>query len=143
MKCPKCNSTQTLKNGHRRERQCKKCKQCGSQFLEFYRSWRYSDDVKQLCIKMYLNGMGLRGIERVTEIHHTTVMHWIREAGHQLRVGNIRVKTCTVITSCGDGGIVPRARGRVQVFTGVRVLRMHLNLKRFLKSQTLMNYKRL
>ena len=22
---------------------------------------------------------------RVTEIHHTTVMHWIREAGHQLR----------------------------------------------------------
>ncbi len=33
---------------------------------------------------MYLNGMGLRGIERVTEIHHTTVMHWIRDAGHQL-----------------------------------------------------------
>lgn len=25
--------------------------------------------------------MGLRGIERVTNIHHTTVMHWIREAG--------------------------------------------------------------
>jgi transposase-like protein len=24
--------------------------------------------------------MGLRQIERVTEIHHTTVMHWIREA---------------------------------------------------------------
>jgi IS1 family transposase len=34
---------------------------------------------------MYLNGMGLRGIERVTEIHHTTVMHWIRAAGHQMR----------------------------------------------------------
>lgn len=34
---------------------------------------------------MYLNGMGLRGIERVTEIHHTTIMHWIREAGHQLQ----------------------------------------------------------
>jgi insertion element IS1 protein InsB len=33
---------------------------------------------------MYLNGMGLRGIERVTEIHHTTIMRWIREAGHQL-----------------------------------------------------------
>ena len=28
--------------------------------------------------------MGLRGIERVTEIHHTTIMHWIREAGEQL-----------------------------------------------------------
>jgi len=33
---------------------------------------------------MYLNGMGLRGIERVTGIHHTSVMHWIREAGHSL-----------------------------------------------------------
>ena len=34
---------------------------------------------------MYLNGMGWRGIERVSDIHHTTVMHWIREAGHEVR----------------------------------------------------------
>ncbi len=33
---------------------------------------------------MYLNGMGLRGIERVTDIHHTTIMHWVREAGLEL-----------------------------------------------------------
>jgi hypothetical protein len=33
---------------------------------------------------MYLNGMGLRGIERVTEIHHTTVMHWIRKVAATL-----------------------------------------------------------
>lgn len=81
MKCPNCNSKQTFKNGHRKDRQCYKCKACGRQFLESYHRWRYSDDVKQLCIKMYLNGMGLRGIERVTDIHHTTVMHWVREAG--------------------------------------------------------------
>ena len=85
MKCPQCASTQTAKNGHRRSRQCYKCKQCGRQFLESYRPWRYSEDVKQLCLKMYLNGMGLRGIERVTEIHHTTIMYWIRETGHQLK----------------------------------------------------------
>ena len=82
MKCPNCNSPETIKNGRRKERQSYKCKQCGRQFLESYRPWRYSDDVRRLCIKMYLNGMGLRGIERVTEIHHTTVMNWIREAGH-------------------------------------------------------------
>ncbi|MBW4489465.1 MAG: IS1 family transposase [Trichocoleus desertorum ATA4-8-CV12] len=85
MKCPQCHSTHTTKNGHRRGRQCYKCKQCGRQFLESYRPGAYSDDIKQLCLKMYLNGMGLRGIERVTEIHHTTIMHWIREAGHPLR----------------------------------------------------------
>jgi len=83
MKCPNCNS-ETVKNGRRKERQSHMCKHCGRQFLESYRPWRYSDDVRQLCIKMYLNGMGLRGIERVTNIHHTTVMHWIRNAGHEL-----------------------------------------------------------
>ncbi len=34
---------------------------------------------------MYLNGMGLRGIERVTDIHHTTVMAWVKEAGLNLK----------------------------------------------------------
>lgn len=33
---------------------------------------------------MYLNSMGLRGIERVTDIHHTTIMAWVREAGLNL-----------------------------------------------------------
>ncbi len=33
---------------------------------------------------MYLNGMGLRGIERVTDIHNTTVMGWIKQAGLRL-----------------------------------------------------------
>jgi insertion element IS1 protein InsB len=35
-------------------------------------------------MKMYLNGMGLRAIERVTEIHHTTVINWIQDAGIKL-----------------------------------------------------------
>lgn len=58
--------------------------QYGRQFLESYRPWSYSNDVKQLCMKMYLNGMGLRAIERVTQIHHTTLIHWIRQAGINL-----------------------------------------------------------
>jgi len=33
---------------------------------------------------MYLNGMRLRGIEGVTGIHHTTMIHWIRKAGCQI-----------------------------------------------------------
>jgi len=32
---------------------------------------------------MYLNGMGWRGIERVRGIEHTTVRHWVSEAGHE------------------------------------------------------------
>ncbi|MBD2495707.1 IS1 family transposase [Nostoc sp. FACHB-280] len=80
MQCPRCHSTQTAKNGRRKNRQCYKCKHCGRQFLETYHSWSYSNDIKQLCLKMYFKGMSLREIERVTEIHHTTVLHWLRQA---------------------------------------------------------------
>ncbi len=33
---------------------------------------------------MYVNGMGFRGIERVTGVHHTTVMNWVRTVGERL-----------------------------------------------------------
>ena len=84
MKCPKCNSEKTTKNGRRRGKQCYKCLDCGRQFVESPVERSYPPEVRQLCLKMYLNGMGLRGIERVTEIHHTTVMNWIKEAGIKL-----------------------------------------------------------
>jgi hypothetical protein len=29
---------------------------------------------------MYVNGMGFRAIERVTEIHHTTIIGWLKQA---------------------------------------------------------------
>ena len=84
MKCPKCNSSQIVKNGYRRGKQCFRCRQCDRQFVPNPRNKPYSPEVKQLCLKMYLNGMGLRGIERVTEIHHTTIMNWIKDAGLKL-----------------------------------------------------------
>jgi AcrR family transcriptional regulator len=34
MICPHCHSTQLLKNGHRRGKQCYRCKDCGRQFVE-------------------------------------------------------------------------------------------------------------
>ena len=33
---------------------------------------------------MYLNGMGFRAIERVTGIHHTTIINWVKESGEEL-----------------------------------------------------------
>ena len=84
MKCPQCNSIRIFKNGYRRGKQSFRCRQCGRQFVCDPQKQPYSSEVKQLCIKMYLNGMGLRAIERVTEIHHTTVINWIKEAGIKL-----------------------------------------------------------
>lgn len=33
---------------------------------------------------MYVNGMGFRGIERVKGVHHTTIIHWVKQVGGQL-----------------------------------------------------------
>ena len=84
MKCPKCSSNKTSKNGYRRGKQCFRCRECGRQFVLNPKQQPYPPEVKQLCLKMYLNGMGLRGIQRVTEIHHTTIMNWIKDAGLKL-----------------------------------------------------------
>ncbi|PIG90414.1 IS1 family transposase [Gloeocapsopsis sp. IPPAS B-1203] len=81
MKCPKCESTQISKNGRHHGKQNYVCKQCGRQFVESYSPKGYSDDVKRICLRMYVNGMGFRAIERVTGINHNTIINWVKLAG--------------------------------------------------------------
>lgn len=85
MECPNCQSTHINKNGHKRGQQNYICKNCGRQFIEDYKPHKgYSETVKIECLKMYVNGMGLRAIERVKNIHHTTIIYWIKQMGNQL-----------------------------------------------------------
>ncbi len=58
MQGPKCGSQHILKNGHRRGKQNHICVTCGRQFIDQYHPQGYRDQIKQLCLKMYVNGMG-------------------------------------------------------------------------------------
>ena len=51
---------------------------------ESYEVKGYHSQVKKICLEMYLNGMGFRAIERVTGIHHTTIMIWVKESAQKL-----------------------------------------------------------
>ena len=85
MQCPQCQSTHIRKNGIKRGKQNHICVSCGRQFIERYEVSRgYSDEVKRECLKMYTNGMGFRGIERVKGVHHTTVIYWVKQVGENL-----------------------------------------------------------
>lgn len=85
MNCPDCQSNHIRKNGHRRGKQNHICVDCRRQFVENPKPHRgYSDEVRTLCLKMSVNGMGFRGIERVTDIHHTTVINWVKQVGEHL-----------------------------------------------------------
>jgi len=85
MECPKCHSRHVRKNGHKRGKQNHICVDCQHQFVLEPKPHRgYSEETKRLCLKMYLNGMGFRGIERVTGVHHTTVINWVKQGGRML-----------------------------------------------------------
>jgi hypothetical protein len=40
--------------------------------------------VKELCLKMYCNGMGFRQIERCTDVCHNTVINWVKKSAKAL-----------------------------------------------------------
>jgi transposase-like protein len=89
MQCPECKSTHIRKNGKRRGRQNHICVTCGRQFLVDYAPPRgYPEAVKRQCLKLYGNGNGngngFRAIERTQAVHHTTVIHWVKQLGGRL-----------------------------------------------------------
>lgn len=85
MKCPKCGSEHIRKNGTKQGQQNHICVECGRQFINpSAQTKTYPETIKQNCLKMYLNGMGFRAIERVTGVHHTTVIYWVRQKGEKL-----------------------------------------------------------
>ncbi len=86
MQCPGCKSEHIRKNGKNRQRkQNYVCVSCDRQFIVNYDTHQgYSDEFKQECLKMYVNGMGFRAIQRVKGVHHTTIITWVREVGKLL-----------------------------------------------------------
>ncbi len=36
------------------------------------------------CLKMYVNGLGFRAIGRVKNVHHTTIINWVKQVGKLL-----------------------------------------------------------
>jgi transposase-like protein len=83
--CPYCESTEIRKNGKRRGKQNHICVKCGRQFIDAYSPPKgYSDEMKQDCLRSYVNGMGFRAIERDKGVHHTTVIYWLKQIGEKL-----------------------------------------------------------
>jgi insertion element IS1 protein InsB len=68
LKCPQCQSKNTRKDGLQNGKQRWECKDCGRIFRDSYSTKGYHPQVKEICLTMYLNGLGFRNIERVTGI---------------------------------------------------------------------------
>jgi len=85
MQCPECASSHVRKNGKKKGKQNHIYVSCGRQFIVQYAPPKgYSDEFKRECLKMYVNGMGFRAIERVKGVHHTTVIDGVEQVGQRL-----------------------------------------------------------
>ncbi len=72
------------KNARRHRQQNYICKQCGRRFVESYNSKDHSDNVKRICLRMYVNIIRFRAIERVMCINHNTIINLVRLVGMSL-----------------------------------------------------------
>ena len=100
MQCPECGSEHVRKNGHRRGKPNHLCVECRHQFVANPQTeFGYSDEVRQQCLKLYTNGLGLRAIERVSGVHHTTVINNPRNCRSACRNNNGFRVVCAVASA--------------------------------------------
>lgn len=83
MNCPKCGCTDAVKNGTMNKKQRYKCKQCGCNYTQST-LYRIPLSKRIEAIKLYLEGVGFRGIERLTGISHNTVIKWVRQLATEI-----------------------------------------------------------
>ena len=85
MECKKCSSTSIIKNSKVRNKQRYNCKACGLNFVDGDQRKEKSLDEKRMAIYLYLEGMVLRSIGRVLDVHNVAVLNWVRKAGEQVK----------------------------------------------------------
>jgi transposase-like protein len=75
MQCPECQSTYVNKKGHQQGKQNYIGVGCGRQFIDCYQHHKsYPEKVKREGLKMSVSGMVFRAIERITGVHHTSII---------------------------------------------------------------------
>jgi len=84
IKCNKCGSGEVVKNGIvNGGNQRYKCKGCGKNQTITVR--KYDLNFKLKVLRMYLEGMGIRSIERIEGVSNPLIISWIKKAGSLLQ----------------------------------------------------------
>jgi transposase-like protein len=89
--CPRCQHSESRKDGIVREKQRYLCKSCGYRYTVAHKGYR--EDVKQQALAMYLEGLGFRSIGRLLSCSHTAAYYWIRQYGEK---SSLKVAGCKI-----------------------------------------------
>ena len=84
--CKGCGGSKLVRNGKTRHGvQRYKCKDCGSSYGAGDRRLKHGLEKRLRVIKMYLEGMGIRSIERLEEVSNPLIIYWIRHFSSLIR----------------------------------------------------------
>ncbi len=85
-RCKGCGSKELIKNGKTPEgAQRYKCKSCLSTFRSGDKRLKHDLSIRIKVIKMYLEGIGIRSIERLEGISNPLIIYWIRHFSDLIR----------------------------------------------------------
>lgn len=84
--CPKCSKTrQQIKDGRTPAgSQRYRCKSCGCRYTPEPQPAGYDEDVRLQALRLYLDGVSLRGVSRILDVNHQSVANWINAYANQV-----------------------------------------------------------
>ena len=100
MEYPDCQPIHIRKNRKKKGKQNHICVDCGRQFIDRYDGPGYPDEFKRECLKMSVNGMGLRVIERAKGVHYTTVTTGVKQVDELLPNTHAEIHTSILQGPC-------------------------------------------
>lgn len=83
-KCPKCDCTETVRNGIINQRQRFRCKSCNYNFTVDKVGKGISTYYVIKALQLYIEGVSFREIERLLGVSHVSVMNWVKK--YQIKV---------------------------------------------------------
>lgn len=83
--CKHCGGLSGVRNGIVGGKQRYKCKLCHKTFREGDERVKHSIDKKIKVIKCYLEGVGIRSIERLEGVSSPLIIYWIRQTSRIVR----------------------------------------------------------
>jgi transposase-like protein len=86
LNCKGCGGDKLVKNGKSSYGvQRYKCKECGNSYGEGDKRLKHSLEKRLKVIKMYLEGVGIRSIERLEGVSNPLIIYWIRHFSSLIR----------------------------------------------------------
>ena len=84
--CKCCGNEKLVKNGKNKLGiQRYKCKECGGTFIEGDARLKHGLEKRLKVMKMYLEGVGIRSIERLEGVSNPLIIYWIRHFAELIR----------------------------------------------------------